>query len=137
MKTKHIFLSGIFFFLFYFVVNGQNPATKPYNDKQNMNVITQQEAHYPGGDEALYKYLNTNIKFSAEAKAKNFVGKTSVSIDVMPDSTLQNIVLLNNLGYGIDEEVVRLLKPLKFAPSIQNGTLLRMNVIMDIPIMAR
>ena len=43
-------------------------SAQEYNDKQNMEVIMQQDAYYPAGEMALYKYMFMNVKYSDEAK---------------------------------------------------------------------
>ncbi|MCX6272354.1 MAG: energy transducer TonB [Bacteroidetes bacterium] len=112
-------------------------VTKPYNDKQNMPVVLEQEAYYPAGMPALYKYFRDNITYTREAIEMKITGEVMVSFDVLTDSTLLDITLLSGVGYGIDEQVVGLFKPLKYAPSIQNGVKLKMNVIVTIPVRAK
>jgi hypothetical protein len=55
----------------------------------------------------------------------------------MPDSTLSEISVLSGVGYGVDQEIVRLLAPLKYAPAIVNGEKTKMNVIITINITAK
>ncbi len=106
------------------------------NDPQNMKVKTSQEPFYPGGEEALYDYVLKHVKYSAEAKAKYIEGDVTLSFSVMVDSTVSNPVVIGGIGYGIDEEVKRVAQTLKFAPAIQNGTLVKMNVIYTFPVKA-
>ena len=39
-------------------------SAQEYNDKQNMEVIMQQDAYYPAGEMALYKHMFMNVKYS-------------------------------------------------------------------------
>lgn len=102
----------------------------------NFKVVQQQPAHYPKGDTALQIYVNKNIKYSQQAYDKRAYGYVQLSFDVKPDSTLSDIVVLKGVGYGIDEEVVRLIKPLKYAPAISNNVAIRSNVIMSVNVKA-
>lgn len=111
--------------------------SKKYNDAQNMPVVLQQEAYYPGGQAALLKYFRDNIRYPQEAIDNKISGEVMVSFEVMPDSSLQDITLISGVDYGVDEEVIRLFKDLKYAPSIQNGVKLKMNVMVTIPVRAR
>jgi len=120
------FLSGLSF-----CVNAQD-----YNDKQNMEVKTTQEAHYPEGEDVLYKYIFDNVNYSDEAKAAYIEGNVMVSFNVQADSSVTNTFVISGIGYGIDEEVVRLLKELKFAPSIRNGLKVKMNLVYTFPVVA-
>jgi len=112
----------------------ENPK---YDDPQNMDVVVDQEAHYPAGDKGLVELIYEKMKYPAETKGKAIEGSLMLSFDVMPDSTLTNFAVLQSVGYGVDEEVIRIMKEIKYAPSIQNGTKLRMNVIATIPIRFR
>ena len=106
--------------------------TGKYPDVLNYKVLTDQEPFYPQGEDAFFNYFLENMVYSEEAKAKNISGNVMVSFDVMPDSSITAISVLKGVGYGVDEEVIRLLSPLKYAPGVQNGERVRMNVIMTV-----
>lgn len=118
-------------------LNLTGQETKKYNDKQNMPVVLEQEAFYPDGLPALFRYFRENIQYSQDAIDNKVFGEVMVSFDVLPDSSLKDITVLSGVGFGVDEEVVRLFKPLKYAPSVQNGVALKMNVIVTVPVRAR
>ncbi len=103
----------------------------------NQEVKINQEAQFPGGDQALVQYIYQNIKWPDATKGNLIMDEINVSLDVLPDSSSTNIVVLKKVGFGIDEEVVRLLKNSKFIPSIQNGTPVKMNLMFVIPIQVR
>ena len=113
------------------------PTTdKSSSDKQNMTVTTSQDAFYPKGEQALYTYVMMNTKYSEDAK-KNYVsGDIELSFDVMPDSSLANVKVIHDLGYGVGDEVKKLVEKLKFAPAIMMGVKVRTNVMMDFPVKA-
>lgn len=111
-------------------------VAQEYNDKQNFEVKTTQEAQYPEGEQVLYKYIFDNVNYSEESKAADIEGNVMVSFNVQPDSSVTNAFVLSGVGYGIDEDVVRLLKELKFAPSIRNGLKVKMNLVYTFPVRA-
>ena len=99
-------------------------------------TVTSQDAFYPKGDQSLYTYIMMNTKYSEEAK-KNYVsGDIELSFDVMPDSSLANVKVIHDLGYGVGDEVKKLVEKLKFAPAIMMGVKVRTNVMMDFPVKA-
>lgn len=104
-------------------------------DKQNMTVTTQ-DAFYPKGEQALYTYIMYNVKYSEESKKNYVTGNVELSFDVMPDSTVKNAKIISDVGYGVGEEVKKLVEKLKFAPAIQMGMRVKMNLIMDFPVKA-
>ncbi|MBN2681771.1 MAG: energy transducer TonB [Bacteroidales bacterium] len=106
---------------------------KYINKQVNIDV----EAHYPQGEMALYSHFFQNLKFPEEAKKKTIDAVISLSYEVMPDSTVGNITVLKKIGYGVDEEITKILKPLKFAPRIEEGVPVRSNMMLNIPIQRR
>lgn len=104
--------------------------------QQNSKVVTNSEPAYTGGDDELYKYMYFNLKFSEEAKAKAIEGEVTVSFDVKTDSTTANIIVMKGLGYGIDEEIKKIISNLKFIPARQNGIPVRMNTMYSFPVKA-
>ncbi len=105
-----------------------------YNDPQNMKVNVDQEAYFPPGDDSLYRYLYYNIVFPDELKSKVIQGEVIISFIVETDGTLSDFSVIKSLEKGIDEEVIRLIKPLKYAPTIMNGVKMRKNVLLSVPI---
>jgi TonB family protein len=98
----------------------------------NFRVVQQQQAHYPAGMQAFQDYFNKNMSYSDEAYDNRVYGEVMLSFDVSADSIVSNIILLQGKGFGIDEEVVRLLEDLKFAPALANDIQVRSNVILSV-----
>jgi TonB family protein len=106
------------------------------SDKQNSKVVTNTEPAYPAGDNVLYAYIMHNVVYSEEAKKKYIEGDVTLSFDVKTDSTVANIMVISGVGYGIDEEVKRLIQKLKFIPAMQNGVLMKMSTMYTFPVKA-
>ena len=118
--------------LFTFFANAQ----EKYNDKQNFEVKTTQEAHYPAGEKVLYDYIFKNINYPEATKAAYLEGNVMVSFNVQADSSVTNTFVISGVESTIDSEVVRLLKELKFAPSVRNGLKVKMNLVYTFPVRA-
>ncbi len=101
---------------------------------QNSQVITQQEAHYPKGDQELFKYIFQNIKYPKAPIGEKIKGEIMLSFDVQPDSTITNVTTLKDVGFEIEKDIIKAIKKLKYAPAIQNGTKVPMNIIISVPI---
>jgi protein TonB len=102
----------------------------------NFQIVQQQKAHYPKGDVALQEYFNLNLKYPQEALDKRVYGEVMLSYDVNPDSTVSDVVVLSGVGYGVDEEVARMVKSMKFAPAVSNGVVIRSTMILSINVKA-
>ena len=105
-------------------------------DKQDMTVTTN-DAFYPKGEQVLYNYVMNNVKYSEGSKKIYLSGSVSLSFDVMADSSVTNVKVINDPGYGVGEEVKKLVEKLKFAPAIMMGVKVKSNLIMDFPVKAR
>ncbi|MGZ4033796.1 MAG: energy transducer TonB [Bacteroidia bacterium] len=105
-------------------------------DKQNIKIVTNTEPTFPKGDNELYQYVMMNVKYSEEAKKKYIQGEVTLSFDVKADSAVSNVVIISGVGYGVDEEVKKLVQSLKFAPAVQNGMAVKMNTMYTFPVKA-
>jgi TonB family protein len=63
-----------------------------------------------GGRRAYNKYLDANVQYPEEAKAQNVKGRVTLQFTVHTDGSLDEFNILKGLGYGCDEEVIRLVK---------------------------
>lgn len=117
-----------------FSISGFAQETKP--DNQNKHVVTDTEPSFPKGDNELYQYVLYNLNYSEESKKKYIEGEVTLSFDVKADSTVSNMVLISGVGYGIDDEVKKLIGKLKFIPGVQNGFPIKMNTMYSFPIKA-
>jgi TonB family protein len=105
-------------------------------DPQNIKVVATQDPAYPKGEPALYNYVLMNVKYSDEAKKKYIEGEVMMSFYVNVDSTVSNTKIISGAGYGIDEEVKRVVSGLKFSPGMMNGKARKMQLIMSFPVKA-
>lgn len=63
-----------------------------------------------GGIKAYDKYMEDNLRYSQEALDNNVKGRVVVEFNVGVDGALNNFVVMRSLGYGCDDEVIRLVK---------------------------
>lgn len=77
---------------------------------------------YPGGEEALLKYLSKNMSYPEQARNENVTGTVYISFIVSQNGDLKNIQILKGLGYECDEEAIRLIKNMPYwEPGEQRG----------------
>ena len=94
----------IFFKLGYSSGKGLN-SFEQTNDTV-FNVV-EEMPEYPGGVNALMKYLSSNIKYPEQAKKDSIKGRVFVSFVVEKDGSVSNVSLLRGIGGGCDEEAMR------------------------------
>ncbi len=77
---------------------------------------------FQGGEEAMYSYLQKNIKFPALARENGISGRVFVSFIVDKDGKISGVEVLRGIGGGCDEEAVRVIKSMPpWKPGKQNG----------------
>lgn len=69
---------------------------------------------YPGGNKAINKCITENLHFPEEAFKNNIEGKVFLKYDVNYQGEVENIEIEKGLGYGCDEEAIRVIKLLKY-----------------------
>ncbi len=76
---------------------------------------------YPGGHEALKKFISRNLKYPKEALQKKIEGSVHLSYSVDDNGNVTQASIDKGLGYGCDEEALRLVKMLKFGKVKNRG----------------
>lgn len=69
---------------------------------------------YEGGSEAIKKFIASNLKYPEEALKNNIQGTVFVKYDVDDFGNVLSAVVANGIGYGCDEEALRLVKMLQY-----------------------
>jgi protein TonB len=64
---------------------------------------------FPGGNKALLKYLSENLEYPEAARKNGIEGKVLSQFIVNEDGTLTDVEIIRRVGYGCDEEVLRLI----------------------------
>lgn len=92
----------------------------------NPKVFTrvETEASFPGGDPAWRTFLMRNLKTAIPVDNGAPIGKYTVEVQfvVGKDGAVSNIKALTNWGYGMEDEVIRVIERSgSWSPAIQNG----------------
>ncbi|MBL7849943.1 MAG: energy transducer TonB [Cyclobacteriaceae bacterium] len=96
-------------------------------------AIVEDPAEFPGGINMLIDFLSANLQYPDSAKNNNVHGKVSVRFTVMPDGTMGNFKVLNGIGYGCDEEALRVMKLLPdWKPAYQRGKPVPVGMVIPI-----
>jgi TonB family protein len=101
-------------------------------DKKIFTVVEQQP-EFPGGIKAMYEFLGENLKYPEKAVKSNITGRVFLSFVVTEEGEIADVKVLKGIGYGCDEEAVRVLSKFpKWEPGKQNGS--PVNVRYNLPI---
>jgi Ca-activated chloride channel family protein len=96
-------------------------------------AIVESMPEFPGGEQALLQYLKSNLKYPAEAINNNISGKVIVQFTVNTDGSLSDIKVIRSLGFGCDEEVIRLIEAMpSWMPGKQRGKAVKTTMILPV-----
>lgn len=74
-----------------------------------------------GGQEALQRYMQKNLRYPPQALRNNIDGRVYISFTVQADGSIADVQVLKGLGYGTDEEAARVVKNMPaWKPGQQN-----------------
>lgn len=111
--------------------DANNPNMKP--DKNGVYQIVEEMPQYPGGEQALLKYVSDNITYPQEAKDKEIQGRVFVSFVIEKDGSVNELKVMRGIGGGCDEEAVRVIKGMpKWKPGKMKGEPVRVSYLMPI-----
>ena len=72
------------------------------------------KAYYKGGTEALRKLIKRELKYPEEALKEKIEGSVSLKFEIDHFGKVHHIKVVSGLGYGCDEEAIRLVGLLEF-----------------------
>jgi protein TonB len=77
---------------------------------------------YPGGEEALMKFIGDSIRYPKDAKEKGIKGKVVVRFMVKYDGSVTNVSVIKGVSTSLDNEAIRVVQTLpKFSPGKLKG----------------
>jgi TonB family protein len=102
-------------------------------DMDKIFVFTEQHPEFPGGDNARIQYISENVNYPKKAREKGTQGTVYASFIVEKDGSISNVEILRGIGYGCDEEVIRVISSMpNWKPGIQRGKAVRAQFNMPI-----
>ncbi|WP_293299445.1 energy transducer TonB [Pedobacter sp. UBA4863] len=88
---------------------------------------------FPGGMEAWAKYIQRNLRYPSMAQEEGIGGKVFVSFVVEKDGTITDVKVTRGIGYGCDEEAMRVIKKSpRWKAGMQNNLPVRVRYNMPI-----
>lgn len=95
-------------------------------EEEEIFQVVEQDPEFPGGVEALYKFVQQNIKYPQLAKENNITGRVFVQFVVEKDGSVSNVRAARDIGGGCGAEAVRVVKSMpKWTPGKQRGKAVR------------
>ncbi|UPT65420.1 MAG: energy transducer TonB [Sphingobacteriales bacterium JAD_PAG50586_3] len=107
------------------------------NKEVDVYSVVEEMPEFPGGQDALMKYLASNVKYPVEAIDANTQGTVYVSYIVNADGSISDATLLRGImgtgGQECNDEALRVVKSMpKWKPGRQNGKNVRVKYLLPI-----
>jgi TonB family protein len=89
---------------------------KPHKNKKFLKVPS-----YPGGKIAFLSFVEENLQYPEEALKNLVEGTVYLEYTVDNIGTVADELVIHGIGYGCDEEALRLIRMLKYDPARNRG----------------
>jgi protein TonB len=108
------------------------PVKEVSEDPEPVTFV-QEPPSFPGGEQALLKYIAENTNYPPEALENNIQGKVFVKFAVAPDGSIKRIEVTRSVNPLLDAEAKRVISTLPaWKPGRQNG--IAVSVWFSVPV---
>ena len=105
---KKALIIGAALLLLATTASAQNVDTANHSDE--LFVEYEEDPVFPGGLEALHKFIEENMQYPQIAAENCIGGRVYVQFEVDTDGTVQNPKILRDIGGGCGEEALRIVR---------------------------
>lgn len=130
-------------YLFYLLNDGRERGesnrqrtytTEEEEDDDAVYVVVETMPEFPGGQQALFKYLSENVKYPVIAQKNGIQGRVICQFVVNKDGSIVEVEVVRSGGDpSLDKEAVRVIKSMpKWKPGQQRGKPLRVKYTVPI-----
>lgn len=96
-------------------------------------VLVEEKPVFPGGEVAMFKFLNNNIRYPEKARELSLSGKVFVQFVISPQGKVTQVQLARGVDELLDNEAIRVVKQMPdWTPGLQRK--IPVSVTMIIPI---
>ena len=105
----------------------------PVKANELVFIVVENQPKFPGDKNALTNYLRKNVQYPEAAKQAGVTGRVFISFIVERDGRLTDVHLLKGLGFGCDEEAMRVMNAMpRWEPGTQSGRTARVRYNLPI-----
>lgn len=100
----------------------EGEGKEPVEDVDQVFLSVEEMPEFPGGDEALFAFIQKNVQYPAIARENAVTGTVFIDFVVNKEGNVTSVKVRRGIGAGCDEEAIRVIKLLpKYKPGRQNG----------------
>lgn len=96
-------------------------------------TFIEEVAEFPGGKDAMFKFITLNFNFPSKAQQQGIDGKVSVEFFINEDGSVEQIKVIEGNGSGYDDELIEVLEKMPpWKPANQAGHIIRSKQFISI-----
>ena len=109
-------------------------APEEEEEEEVIFVVVESMPEFPGGQQALFKYLSENVKYPVIAQENGIQGRVICQFVVNKDGSIVDIEVIRSGGDpSLDKEAVRVIKSMpKWKPGKQRGKAVRVKYTVPV-----
>lgn len=97
-------------------------AQQSKSEQGNIYTAAEQMPSFPGGKDALNKYIRKHLRYPKAAMKNATQGKVVVRFVVEADGSISHATIVRSLDAACDKEALRVIREMpKWDPGMQNG----------------
>ncbi|MCQ2324714.1 MAG: energy transducer TonB [Paludibacteraceae bacterium] len=110
------------------------PVQVEEEEEEVVFVIVETMPEFPGGQQALFKYLSENVKYPAIAQENGIQGRVICQFVVNKDGAIVDVEVVRSGGDpSLDKEAIRVIKSMpKWKPGKQRGKAVRVKYTVPV-----
>ena len=112
------------------------PVEAPVEEEEEevVFVVVESMPEFPGGQQALFKYLSENVKYPVIAQENGIQGKVICQFTVNKDGSIVDVQVVRSGGDpSLDKEAIRVIKTMpKWKPGKQRGKPVRVKYTVPV-----
>ena len=103
------------------------------NDDDMIFTVVEQQPEYPGGMEAMSKFIGKNLKYPSTARRMGVDGKVFVQFVVDKEGKISDVQVIKGVSADCDKEAVRVVQMMPaWKPGKQNGKAVKARFVLPI-----
>ena len=109
------------------------PGQDLYKPQDEKELAPENLPSFPGGDYGFSEYLSSEMEYPYQARVNHISGRVLVRFTIEKDGSINEVKIMEGIGYGCDREAVRVLKASpKWNPGLLDGKPVRVYYTMPI-----
>ncbi len=102
------------------------PKVVEKHEPEKIFTAVEQRAEFPGGESALYSWLQKNLRYPERAQQNDIQGRVIVRFVVNKDGSIEQVTVAKGVDKDLDQEAIRVVKRMpKWQPGKNNGQAVR------------